>query len=111
VKLKSKPVTSPAPAPAPVAERVICPSKLTHDQISAEAEAIWRLKGSPIGEDNAIWLQAEHGLLCRRQLERDQREQAALADPRFAFNADQDDLMTELNERFPDRTGKEPTAL
>ena len=111
MKPKSKPAKSPAPAPAPVAERRIAPWKPTHDQIRAQAEAIWRLKGCPIDQDDAIWLEAEYGLLRSKQLERDKRDQMALADPRFAFNTDQDDLMTELNERFSDRTGKEPTSL
>lgn len=34
-----------------------------------------------------------------------------LADPRFAFNRDTNDLMEELNERFPEQTGREPTSL
>jgi len=111
VKPKSKPAKSPAPA-RPQSPSVASPhGKPTHDQIRAQAEAIWRLKGCPIDQDDAIWLEAEYGLLRSKQLERDKRDQMALADPRFAFNTDQDDLMTELNERFSDRTGKEPTSL
>ena len=108
---KSKPIKRPVAAPAAVAERVLTPWKPNRAQISPEAEALWRHKGCPAGSDLAIWLEAERSLIHERELARDRRDEAALADPRFAFNADPDDLLSELDERFPERTSKEPTSL
>jgi hypothetical protein len=96
-----------APLPSPSANVGLDPS---HDKIAARAEALWREKGYPQGCDEEMWLEAERQLRAelRQRIERDER---VLADPRFAFNRDRNDLMEELNERFPEQTGKEPTSL
>jgi hypothetical protein len=82
----------------------------SHAAIAARAEALWREKGFPQGRDDETWLEAERQLRAELQ-QRIERDEIMLADPRFAFNRDSDDLMAELNERFPGRTGKEPTSL
>lgn len=56
------------------------------------------------------WLEAERQLKAEF-LERIKRDEIMLADPRFAFNRDSNDVIAELNERFPGNTGKEPTSL
>jgi hypothetical protein len=96
-----------APLPSPLANVGLAPS---HGQIAARAEALWREKGFPQGRDDETWLEAERQLRAELQ-QRIERDEIMLADPRFAFNRDSDDLMAELNERFPGRTGKEPTSL
>jgi len=111
MKSKKIPEKSFTPPPAEFVPAAPLQSNPTHGEISVEAEALWRLKGSPSGRDHEIWLEAEGGLRRRSQLERDKRDAMALADPAFAFNADKDDLMTELNERFPGQNGPEPTSL
>jgi hypothetical protein len=83
----------------------------SHEDIVTRAEALWRQKGCPQGCDEEIWLEAERELLRLLRLERDERDRMALADPRFAFNRENDDLMEQLNERFPGPTGKETTSL
>ena len=35
---------------------------IAHDEIARRAEALWREKGSPGGQDEAIWLEAESQL-------------------------------------------------
>ncbi len=82
----------------------------SHDEIAARAEALWRQKGFPPGHDVETWLEAERQLKAELQ-ERIKRDEIILADPRFAFNRDSNDLMEELNERFPEQGGKEPTSL
>ena len=82
----------------------------SHDEIAARAEALWREKGFPQGRDEETWLEAERQLKAELQ-ERIKRDEIMLADPRFAFNRDSNDLMAELNERFPEQAGNEPTSL
>lgn len=99
--------TVSAQLPSPLANAGLNPS---HANIAARAAALWREKGSPQGRDEEMWLEAERqlGAELRQRIERDE---IVLADPRFAFNRDSNDLMEELNERFPGQTGKEPTSL
>lgn len=101
-----KSVTS-APLPSPSASVGLDAS---HDQIAARAEVLWREKGCPQGRDKEVWLEAERQLRAELQ-QRIERDEIMLADPRFAFNRDSNDLMAELNERFPEQSGKEPTSL
>ena len=91
---------SPSPADAGLVS--------SHEEIATRAEALWRKKGSPQGCDEEIWLEAERQLGADLRLERDR---IALADPGFDFNRNSNDLMEELNERFPGQTGKETTSL
>jgi len=96
------------PAPTATARPSSAPS---HDEIAARAAALWREKGSPQGCDEEIWLQAERELRNRAVLERDERDAALLADPRFAFDKKDDDLMEELDAQFPDRAGDATSSL
>ena len=82
----------------------------SHEEVATRAEALWREKGCPQGCDEELWLEAER-VLCRRSDPEGERDRIALADPRFIFNRKSDDLMEELNERFPGQTGKETTSL
>jgi hypothetical protein len=82
-----------------------------HQEIASRAEALWREKGCPQGCDEKIWLEAEQELRRRLSLDGDERDKAALADFRFPFNRGGNDLMEELDERFPGSTGKETTSL
>src|SRR5579883_3379357 len=36
--------------------------KPTHEQIASRAELLWKAKGSPSGQDEQIWLEAERQL-------------------------------------------------
>ncbi|MCE0498172.1 MAG: DUF2934 domain-containing protein [Methylacidiphilales bacterium] len=87
---------------------VLAPS---HDEIATRAEALWREKGCPQGCDDELWLEAERQLCRSPAFEGEERDRIALADPRFDFNRKSDDLMEELNQRFPGQTGKETTSL
>jgi hypothetical protein len=71
------------------------------------AEALWRGKGCPSGCDYDIWLEAERDL----RHPGNGRDGAAFANPQPLLGQRGDDLMTELNERFPGPTGKETTSL
>ena len=83
----------------------------THEEIATRAEALWQYKGCPQACDDEIWLEAERQLCRLPALEGDERARIALADPRFDFNQNDNDLMEELNERFPGQIGKETTSL
>ena len=83
----------------------------THEEIATRAEALWQHRGRPQACDDEIWLEAERQLCRQPELEGDERNRIALADPRFDFNQNGDDLMKELNERFPGQIGKETTSL
>ena len=48
-------------------------------------------------------------IICRVLKEKSGR--IALAHPRFDFDRKSDDLMEELNERFPGKIGRETTSL
>jgi hypothetical protein len=83
----------------------------SHREIATRAETLWREKGCPQGCDNELWLEAERQLRHLPGPEGEIRNRITLADPRFDFNLKSDDLMEELNERFPGQTGKETTSL
>jgi hypothetical protein len=82
-----------------------------HGEIATWADALWRQKGCPQGCDDEIWLEAEQQLLRQQRLERDERDENALADSRFGFGRKSDDRMGELDERFRRPTGRETTSL
>jgi hypothetical protein len=106
--VKNKTSVHPSSSPTPSAGAVLAP---THEEIATRAEALWRQKGSPQGCDDELWLEAERDLRHSPAFEGEERDRIALADPRFDFNQKSDDLMEELNERFPGQTGKETTSL
>ncbi|MGD1031805.1 MAG: DUF2934 domain-containing protein [Opitutaceae bacterium] len=83
----------------------------SHEEIAIQSEALWRQKGCPQGCDEEIWLEAEGELLRRRPLERDATDKMERADLGLKFDRISDSLMGELDERFPETTGKETTAL
>ncbi len=98
----------PDPVPIPATRTRLAP---THDEIARRAETLWSQAGCPHGRNVELWLEAEHQLCCGPDFAQAERDRVALADPSFAFNRDPDDLMKELNEEFPDATGKETTSL
>lgn len=83
----------------------------THLEIAAEAEVLWRQRGCPHGVDNEIWLEAERQLRNVPRLAKDEADAIALADPLSRLNKASDDVMGELEELFPSRTGKSETSL
>ena len=104
---KRAPVPS-SPSLASSVDTVLPPS---HKEIATRAEMLWREKGCPHSCDDELWLEAERQLCCSPAFVGKERDRIALADPRFDFNQKSDDLMEELNERFPGQTGKETTSL
>lgn len=55
--MNSKPIEAPEQTPTREPRR-----QIPHEQIAARAEKIWRGRGSPQGQDEAIWLEAESEL-------------------------------------------------
>lgn len=102
--------TSVSPSPSSTASGVAVKAR-SHDEIATRAAALWREKGCPQGCDDALWLEAERQLRRSPSFEEKERDRMALADPRFDLNRKSDDLMRELNERFPGKTGKETTSI
>jgi hypothetical protein len=84
---------------------------LSREEITTQAEALWRQKGCPQGCDEEIWLEAEGELLRRRPREPDETDKMEHADPGLKFARIEDSLMDELDERFPEMKGKETTSL
>jgi hypothetical protein len=75
---------------------------LSRSETAARAEALWRDAGCPQGRDDEFWLEAE------RQLGRGNAPLGkGISDP----NAENESLAEEVEDRFPDDTGKEPTSL
>ena len=105
--MKKKAPFRPSPSSAVSTGVRLTPS---HEEIAMRAEALWREKGCPQGCDTEVWLEAERQF-DRRPDPEGERDRIALADPRLDFNRKSDDLMEELNERFPGQTGKETTSL
>ncbi len=100
----SRPLVSPPPPARPAA----APTQL---EIGAEAAALWRHRGCPVNCDKEIWLEAEQKLRLRPGFAPDERDRALLADPRFAFNQEGGELMSELNARFPGEGGRAATSI
>jgi hypothetical protein len=98
----------PLVSPPPPARPAPAPTQL---QIGAEAAALWQLRGCPQGCDESIWLEAEQKLQRPFSFKSDPQERAALADPRFAFNHEGGELMSELNARFPGQGGRAATSI
>ena len=71
----------------------------THSQIATQAQIIWKLRGQPEGQDEDIWLTAEHELRYDRKL-----NVAATRDRASALgklDAKSDAVQKELSELFP----------
>jgi hypothetical protein len=83
----------------------------SHEEISVEAEVLWRQEGCPKDRDKEIWLEAERRLLHVARTYRNEQDEKALADPLSRLDLKSDDVMGELGELFPAQTGKEPTSL
>jgi len=79
---------------------------LSKTDIASRAEALWRQNGCPQGRDEEFWLEAEQQLR-RGKGPAAQGTKGVLSDP----NADSESLAQELDDRFPDDTGKETTSL
>jgi hypothetical protein len=73
----------------------------THSEIATQAQIIWELRGRPEGQDQAIWLTAEHELRYDRKL-----HFAATRDRASALqhlDAKSDAVQKELSELFPSK--------
>jgi hypothetical protein len=79
----------------------------THDEIAARAESLWRQKGCPHGKSVEIWLEAEQELLRKAPA----RRGIGFAPPPGEQELPVESVAEEVEERFPDDTGKEPTSL
>jgi hypothetical protein len=93
-KKKIQPSESIPPVP------VTPPPGPTHAEIARRAEALWRQKGCPENSDEQIWQEAE------RQLNGGLSES-----PPTDQELDTGKVAQELEERFPDDSGREPTSL
>ncbi len=76
-----------------------------------EAEVLWRQRGCPSGRDDEIWLEAERQLRHVARIQQDADDEKALSDPLSRLDLKSDDVMGELEELFPDPSGKETTSL
>jgi hypothetical protein len=105
MKNKTPPTPSLSPASTTGAGLTLSPK-----EIATRAEALWRKNGCPEGRDDEFWLEAERQL-SRRPSPKGKRAGGALADPSLDPNQDGSTMTEELDDRFPDDTGKEPTSL
>jgi Protein of unknown function (DUF2934) len=101
--MKNKTPVPSSRSSTPTADPTLSPSRA---EIATRAEALWRQAGCPQGRDDEFWLEAE------RQLRRGKGPvgkgtSGVLSDP----NAGKESLAEELDDRFPDDSGKEPTSL
>jgi hypothetical protein len=78
----------------------------THSDIATQAQIIWDLRGRPEGQDEAIWLTAEHELRYDRKLHFAATRDRASALQRL--DAKSDAVQKELSELFP--SGNSPTV-
>jgi hypothetical protein len=83
----------------------------THEEITVEAEVLWRQRGCPENCDEEIWLEAERQLFHVARTYRMEQDEKALSDPLSRLDHKSDDVMGELEELFPGPTGKETTSL
>jgi hypothetical protein len=87
----------------------------THSQIATQARIIWEMRGRPEGEDESIWLTAEHELRYDRPLNRATKEDRASALEHLDVKSDA--VQNELSELFPSKDSPtlreelEPTSL
>ena len=87
----------------------------THSEIATQAHIIWELRGRPEGDDESIWLTAEHELRYDRKLSvtatRDRSSELKRLD------AKSDAVQKELSELFPSKSSPtlrqelEPSSL
>jgi hypothetical protein len=61
--------------------------------------------------DEEIWLEAERVMERAMDFSMDDGDSIALADPLSRLDRNSDDVMGELEELFPQPTGRETTAL
>ena len=73
----------------------------THSEIATQAQIIWELRGRPVGQDQTIWLTAEHELRYDRKLNfaatRDRASTLQYLDSKS------DAVQKELSELFPSK--------
>ena len=73
----------------------------THSQIATQAQSIWEMRGRPEGQDQDIWLTAEHELRYDRKLDlaAGRNRDSALQH----LDAKSDAVQKELSELFPSK--------
>jgi hypothetical protein len=73
----------------------------SHSEIATQAQIIWKLRGQPEGQDDDIWLTAEHELRYDRKInvtaERDRESALQHLDTKS------DAVQKELSELFPSK--------
>jgi hypothetical protein len=83
----------------------------THEEISVEAEILWRQRGCPTGIDEQLWLEAERQLHSVMRAAQGRADLAAPAEPLSRMDLNSDAVMEELEELFPMPAGKETTSV
>jgi hypothetical protein len=73
----------------------------THSEIATQAQIIWELRGRPEGQDQAIWLTAEHELRYDRKLQFSATRDRASALQHLDEKSDA--VQKELSELFPSK--------
>ena len=78
----------------------------SHSEIATQAQIIWELRGRPEGQDQAIWLTAEHELRYDRKMNfaTERARDSALQH----LDTKSDAVQKELSELFPSKNS--PTA-
>jgi len=82
-----------------------------HHEIAAVAHTLWNKRGCPSGRDEEIWLEAELQLRRPQLSDRDKAGRISDAESYPGSNLRDNDLMSELDERFPDGRGRATTSL
>jgi hypothetical protein len=82
----------------------------TREEITQRAETLWLQKGRPESCDEQIWLEAERQLSGAPGAFQGSGE-PAVSLPLSHLDLNTDEVMSELGELFPERSGRETTSL
>jgi hypothetical protein len=94
----------------PVSTLPVAASIPSHTEITERAAEIWRNRGCPESCDEEIWLEAERQLGGHSVLGGYKGEPTSTL-PLSRLNLNTDEVMSELEELFPEASGKETTSL
>jgi hypothetical protein len=78
----------------------------SHSEIATQAHLIWELRGQPEGQDDDIWLTAEHELRYDRKMNFAAGRDRDTALPHL--DAKSDAVQKELSELFPSKNSPTP---